>query len=39
VLTRGDGALLALFPTDGGCGLIQRDHPDLMLEPLVADNG
>ncbi len=39
VLTRGDGALLALFPDRWRLQFIQRDHPDLMLEPLVADNG
>jgi peptide chain release factor 3 len=39
VMTRGDGALLALFPDRWRLQFIQRDHPDLMLEPLVADNG
>ena len=39
VLTRGDGALLALFPDRWRLQFVQRDHPDLMLEPLVADNG
>lgn len=37
VLTRrGDGALLALFPDRWRLGWVQRDHPDLTLEPLVA---
>jgi peptide chain release factor 3 len=39
VLTRGDGALLALFPDRWRLQFIQRNHPNLMLEPLVADNG
>jgi peptide chain release factor 3 len=32
-----DGALLALFPDKWRLGSIIRDHPELTLEPLVAD--
>jgi peptide chain release factor 3 len=36
VLTRADGALLALFPDRWHVQWVKRDHPDLVLEPLVA---
>jgi peptide chain release factor 3 len=36
VLARGDGALLALFPDRWRLASVQRDHPDLLLEPLIA---
>jgi peptide chain release factor 3 len=37
VLTRRhDGALLALFTDKWRLGQIQREHPDLLLEPLIA---
>jgi peptide chain release factor 3 len=37
VLTRRlDGALLALFSDKWRLGQIQREHPDLVLEPLIA---
>jgi peptide chain release factor 3 len=37
VLTRRhDGALLALFSDKWRLGQIQREHPDLLLEPLIA---
>jgi peptide chain release factor 3 len=37
VLTRRhDGALLALFSDKWRLGQIQREHPDIMLEPLIA---
>ncbi len=40
VLTRdGDAALLALFPDVWRLGSAQRDHPDVLLEALVADLG
>jgi peptide chain release factor 3 len=39
VLTRDhDGALLALFGDKWRLGTVQRDHPHLTLEPLVADS-
>jgi peptide chain release factor 3 len=38
VLARGDGTLLALFPDRWRLQVIVRDHPDVVLEPLVADN-
>jgi peptide chain release factor 3 len=38
VLSRADGALLALFPDRWRLQWVQRDHPDLVLEPLVAGN-
>jgi len=37
VLTRGDGAPLALFPDRWRLTFVQRDHPELVLDPLVAD--
>jgi peptide chain release factor 3 len=38
VLTRDrDGALLALFSDKWRLGFVQREHPHLTLEPLVAD--
>ncbi|MDQ1727356.1 MAG: peptide chain release factor 3 [Frankiaceae bacterium] len=37
VLARGDGALLALFPDAWRLSTVIRDHPDVVLEPLVAD--
>ena len=37
VLTRRhDGALLAVFTDKWRLGQIQREHPDLLLEPLIA---
>ncbi len=36
VLARGDGALLALFPDRWRLSSVQREHPGLLLEPLVA---
>jgi peptide chain release factor 3 len=37
VLTRRhDGALLALFSDKWRLGQLQREHPDLLLEPLIA---
>jgi peptide chain release factor 3 len=38
VLTRGDGVLLALFPDRWRLQFVQRDHADVVLEPLVADH-
>ncbi|MDQ3628116.1 MAG: peptide chain release factor 3 [Actinomycetota bacterium] len=37
VLTRSDGVLLALFPERWRLANVQRDHPDVLLESLVAD--
>jgi peptide chain release factor 3 len=40
VLTRRhDGALLALFSDKWRLGQLQREHPDILLEPLIADQG
>jgi peptide chain release factor 3 len=40
VLTRRhDGALLALFTDKWRLGQIQREHPSLLLEPLIAGSG
>ncbi|AYY12120.1 peptide chain release factor 3 [Actinobacteria bacterium YIM 96077] len=36
VVERGDGALLALFSDRWRLASVQRRHPELMLEPLVA---
>ena len=36
VLRRGDGALLALFPDRWRLASVQREHPGVLLEPLVA---
>jgi peptide chain release factor 3 len=36
VLARGDGALLALFAGSWRLNRVMRDHPDVLLEPLVA---
>lgn len=36
VFTRSDGALLALFSDKWRLQYVQKEHPDLMLEPLVA---
>ena len=36
VMTRSDGALLALFPDKWRVQSVQRTHPDVLLEPLVA---
>ncbi len=38
VLTRGDGAVLALFPDRWRLQIVQRDHRQVVLDPLVADN-
>lgn len=35
VLTRTDGALLALFSDKWRMEMLQRHHPDLVLEPLI----
>jgi peptide chain release factor 3 len=37
VLARGDGVLLALFPDAWRLSTVVRDHPNVVLEPLVAD--
>jgi len=40
VLTRRhDGALLALFSDKWRLGQLRREHPEIMLEPLIADEG
>jgi peptide chain release factor 3 len=40
VLTRRhDGALLALFSDKWRLGQVQREHPDILLEPLIAGEG
>ncbi len=40
VLTRRhDGALLALFSDKWRLGQLQREHPDILLEPLIAGEG
>jgi peptide chain release factor 3 len=40
VLTRRhDGALLALFSDKWRLGQVQHEYPDLLLEPLIADEG
>lgn len=36
VLTRTDGAVLALFTDKIALGVLRRQHPELVLEPLVA---
>jgi peptide chain release factor 3 len=36
VLERGDGELLALFAGSWRLNRVLRDHPDVVLEPLVA---
>ncbi len=36
VLTRTDGALLALFSDKWRMEIIQRNHPELVLDPLIA---
>jgi len=36
VLRRSDGELLALFPDRWRLQTVQREHPDALLEPLVA---
>lgn len=35
VLSRSDGELLALFSDRWRLAGVERDHPDLVLEPLV----
>ncbi len=37
VMRRGDGALLALFTDRWQVQWVQRDHPEVVLDPLVAD--
>jgi peptide chain release factor 3 len=37
VLRRGDDELLALFPDIWRVRSVQRKHPDVALEPLVAE--
>lgn len=37
VLERGDGALLALFTDRWQVQWVRKDHPDVVLDPLVAD--
>ena len=39
VLRRSDGELLALFPDRWRAQFVQREHPEVMLEPLVAGDG
>ena len=39
VLRRSDGELLALFTDIWRLQTVQRDHPQLLLEPLLAGNG
>jgi len=39
VLTRSDGELLALFPDRWRAEAVARQHPELMLEKLVAGHG
>jgi peptide chain release factor 3 len=40
VLTRRhDGALLALFSDKWRLGQVQREHPDILLQPLIAGEG
>jgi peptide chain release factor 3 len=40
VLTRRhDGALLALFSDKWRLGQVQREHPEILLEPLIAGEG
>ncbi|PRX49338.1 peptide chain release factor 3 (bRF-3) [Prauserella shujinwangii] len=39
VLTRTDGTELALFDDDMALRILQRRHPDLVLEPLLAEGG
>ena len=36
VLERSDGTLMVLAPDKWRMSVIERDHPDLMLEPLLA---
>ena len=37
VLTRSDGTLLALFESPYWLERLERDHPELTLEKLVAE--
>lgn len=37
VLTRGDGALLALFESPYWLQRLEADHPDWCLEPILTD--
>ncbi len=37
LFTRSDGATLALFPDKWRVRAIERNHPDVILEPLAAD--
>ena len=39
MLTHTDGALLALFSDKWRMETIQRNHPGVVLEPLVAADG
>jgi peptide chain release factor 3 len=36
VMARNDGTLLVLAPDKWRIGVVERDHPDLTLEPLIA---
>ncbi len=36
VMARNDGSLLVLAPDKWRIGVVERDHPDLTLEPLLA---
>ena len=38
VFTRSDGELLALFGDKWKLAFLQREHPNLTMEPLVADD-
>jgi len=40
VLTRRhDGTLLVLFGDKWRLGQLRREHPEILLEPLIADEG
>ena len=39
VMTRSDGTVLALFPDKWRAQSVERLHPHLLLEPLVAGRG
>jgi peptide chain release factor 3 len=36
LIRRHDGALLALFSDKWRLGQVQREHPGILLEPLIA---
>jgi len=35
IATRGDGTILALFSSRSWLDLVERDHPDVVLDPIV----